>query len=83
VHRLVGAEAVLSRWNVTGCANCQTRLSAGSEFQVAADRAESGVQVVVHTRNGPIGNVPPTFQSAGQLRATATQVDVPFRVEIV
>jgi hypothetical protein len=38
---------------------------------------------VVHTRKGPIGDVPPAFQSAGQLRATATQVDVPFRGEIV
>ena len=82
-HRLVGAEAVLSRWTVAGCANCQTRLSAGSEFEVAADTADSGVQVVVHTRKGPIGDVPPAFQSAGQLRALATQVDVPFRVEIV
>ncbi len=83
VHRLVGAEAVLSRWNVTGCANCQTRLKAGSEFQVAAATADSGVQVVVHTRNGPIGNVPPMFQSAGQLSAMPTQVEVPFRVEII
>lgn len=83
VHRLVGADAVLSRWNVTGCANCNTRLRAGGEFQVAADRASSGVQVVIHTRNGPIGSVPPTFQSSGQLRALATQVDVPFKVEIV
>lgn len=83
VHRLVGAEAVLSRWNLTGCANCQTRLSAGSEFQVAADRAASGVNVVVHTRNGPIGDVPPSFKSAGQLRALTTQVEVPFKVEIL
>jgi tyrosinase len=83
VHRLVGADAVLSRWTVAGCANCQTRLRAGSQFQVAADRVDGGVQVVVHTRNGPIGNVPPSFQSAGQLRAMATQVDVPFKVEIV
>jgi tyrosinase len=83
VHRLVGADAVLSRWSVTGCANCQTRLRAGSQFQVAAERASGGVQVVVHTRNGPIGNVPQAFKSAGQLRAMATQVDVPFKVEII
>ncbi len=81
-HRLVGAEAVLSRWNVGGCANCQTRLRAGSEFEVAADRAWN-VQVVIHTRNGPIGKVPPNFKSAGQLRAAATQVDVPFTVKVV
>ena len=27
-HRLVGAEAVLSRWTVAGCANCQTQAAA-------------------------------------------------------
>ena len=83
IQRLVGVDAVLSRWNVSGCANCQTRLRAGSTFRVAAERAEGGVKIVVHTRNGPIGNVPPSFELAGQLRAMASQVDVPFRVEIV
>jgi hypothetical protein len=37
----------------------------------------------VHTRNGPIGDVPPSFKSAGQVRALTTQVDVPFKVEII
>jgi tyrosinase len=83
MHRLVGAEAVLSRWTVVGCANCQTRLRAGSHFQVASEKLGSSVKVVIHTRNGPIGDVPPTFQSSGQLRAIATQVDVPFKVEII
>lgn len=83
VQRLVDADAVLSRWTVSGCANCQTRLRAGSLFAVDSATAARGVQVVVHTRNGPIGNVPPAFQSAGQLRATATQPDVPFKVEII
>jgi tyrosinase len=82
-RRLVGADAVLSRWTVAGCANCQTRLRAGSQFQVASSNLDNPVEVVIHTRNGPIGDVPPTFQSAGQLRALPTQVDVPFKVEII
>ena len=81
--KLVGADAILSRWNVTGCANCQTRLRASSNFQIAADRAANGVEVVIHTRNGPIGDVPAGFRSAGQLRAVPTQTAVPFKVELV
>jgi tyrosinase len=80
---LVGADAVLSRWTVAGCANCQTRLRAGSQFQVASNNLDNSVEVVIHTRNGPIGNVPSTFQSAGQLRTLSTQVDVPFKVEVI
>lgn len=82
-RRLVGAEAILSRWTVSGCANCQTRLRASSDFRIATDQlAGSDVKVVLHTRHGALGDAPPTLMSAGQLRATPTAVDMPFRVEI-
>jgi tyrosinase len=81
--QLVGADAVLSRWNLTGCANCQARLRASSHFQVASRILDNPVEVVIHARSGPIGDVPPTFQSAGQLRGVQTQVDLPFKVEII
>jgi len=51
---LVGAEAVLSRWNVQGCANCQTHLEAAAHlplrgFAPGALTAES-VEVELRTR---------------------------------
>jgi tyrosinase len=83
-RRLIGADAVLSRWTLASCANCQTRLRAGSQFQVVSTMLnDHPVDVVIHTRRGPIGDVPPMFQSSGQLRAQATQVEVPFKVEIL
>ena len=90
-RRLVGAEAILSRWTVSGCANCQTKLRASSNFRVAADLLSSGdVKVVLHTRHGALGDAPPALTSAGQVGAgvreiasnTASAVDMPFRMEI-
>jgi tyrosinase len=33
----LGTEAILSRWNVQGCANCQTHLEARATFEIPAD----------------------------------------------
>lgn len=33
----LGTEAVLSRWNVQGCANCQTHIEARPAFEVPTD----------------------------------------------
>ncbi|WP_404333938.1 tyrosinase family protein [Sphingomonas sp. MMS12-HWE2-04] len=86
VHRLVGAEAVLSRWTVAGCANCQTRLKATGNFPVtAAFAGEGNVKVVLHTRQGALGDTPPGVASAGEIRTLAlarADVSVPFTVEI-
>lgn len=83
VHRLVDAEAILSRWNVTGCANCQTRLRATSNFAISADKAQAGgIKVVLHTRQGAMGDAPPGLMSAGEVRSLAARPDVPFTVEI-
>ena len=37
----VGTESVLSRWNVQGCANCQTHLEVKAFFGLHGFRAES------------------------------------------
>ena len=82
VHRLVGVDAVLSRWNVTGCSNCQTHLKTSANFRVAAETIEQGgVKVVLHTHGGVIGDAPRALRSAG-LVAGFSQVEVPFTVEI-
>jgi tyrosinase len=62
----IGTEAVLSRWNVQGCANCQTHLEAKAVFAVPpagtgvmAARAdvdladEASYDVEVRTRDWP------------------------------
>jgi tyrosinase len=52
----LGGEAVLSRWNVTGCANCQTHLEARAVFSL--DQLpeqfvqEADFRVEVRTRDG-------------------------------
>lgn len=95
-HRLIGADAVLSRWTVKGCANCQSHLRAGSIFPLPHDLAPELVKVVVHTRLGAAVRQPqaaasqeidvapsPPLISAGQLRATGEPLNLAFQVEIV
>ena len=52
----VGTEAVLSRWNVRGCANCQTHLETKAVINLRglADSAFANARfaVEVHTRDG-------------------------------
>jgi len=54
----IGTEAVLSRWHVEGCINCQTHLQASAAIPLrglttaAAASAEIGVEVL--TRDGPL-----------------------------
>jgi tyrosinase len=57
----VGTESVLSRWNVQGCANCQTHLEVQAfmdlrPFQEAALKSAS-YQIEVRTRDGMLGQV--------------------------
>ena len=55
-RHLIGTEAVLSRWNVSGCANCQTHVETKAVVPLHAfdaavvDRA--AFEVEVHTRDG-------------------------------
>ena len=89
-HQLIGVDAVLSRWTVQGCANCQSRLRVSSAFPIAASLADDAIKVVVHTRQGaavsspqgPVEMVRPML-SAGQLSGIGLSLDLPFKVEIV
>ena len=91
VHRLVGADAVLSRWTVQGCANCQSRLRAGGSFPLAADIPEKAIKVVLHCRSGAVVRAPMgtdgepgiAMTSAGQLTSVQTPLDLDFQVAIV
>jgi tyrosinase len=79
-RKLIGSEAVLSRWHVEGCANCQTHLKAGATFPLhglAADQlGDDAIQVEVRTRDGLLGG-----RSHG-LTALTVEDQPHFRVEI-
>lgn len=61
--KLLGAEPILSRWHVSGCANCQNHLDVGTHIPLhgwTKDQArEHGDKdkfvVTVHTRDHPRG----------------------------
>lgn len=80
--RHLGTEAILSRWHVDGCANCQTHLRAGATFSLRALRAEAvaddAIRVEVLTRDGPL----PAAGGLRALAATETAEPPAFRVEI-
>jgi tyrosinase len=61
-RKAIGSEAVLSRWHVTGCANCQTHLLAGATFPLhglnAGQLGGDAVQVEVRTHTGLLGGQP-------------------------
>jgi tyrosinase len=80
-HHL-GTEAVLSRWHVAGCANCQTHLEAKAIIGVPRVREEavgSGhFEVEVRTRDGLLGQ-PRALAMAG---TAATAARRPFRFEV-
>jgi len=79
-HHL-GSEAVLSRWHVEGCANCQTHLEAKAFIglpglrQLAAASAQ--YEVEVRTRDGLLD------EPRDQPRALAIAGRKPFRVEVL
>lgn len=82
-HELIGVEPVLSRWNVGGCANCQSRLKTTAQFAIPASLAESGAaKVLLHTRHGVIGDAPRQVKSAGLVAAVAERAEVQFTVEV-
>lgn len=80
VQQLVGVDAVLSRWTVSGCANCQTHLRVAAHFPAPAGLAEDDVTVLVHSRQGTAGKDGPVqMVSSGQLKRTAP-ADLRFKV---
>jgi tyrosinase len=56
----IGTEAILSRWHVEGCANCQTHLEAKANISLRGIRAETvrsdQIEVEIRTRDGLLGS---------------------------
>ncbi|HEX7278303.1 MAG TPA: tyrosinase family protein [Solirubrobacterales bacterium] len=78
--QVIGSEAVLSRWHVGGCANCQTHLMAGASFPLHGIDQErlspDAFKVEVRTRDGLLGDRPQG------LSALETDEPQPFRIEL-
>jgi tyrosinase len=76
----IGSEAVLSRWHVEGCANCQTNLKAGASFSLHGldpERlGEEAIEVEVRTRDGLLGGRP------HGLTAVSVEGQPHFRIEV-
>jgi tyrosinase len=81
--QLIGIEPVLSRWQVTGCANCQTKLRVSADLTLPTAADPGSVAVEVHTRDGLLGHGP-SPASAGLLPVAfaAAAPAQPFTVEI-
>lgn len=81
--QLIGIEPVLSRWQVAGCANCQTRLRVSADLRLPPTADPGSVAVQVHTHDGLLGTGP-SRESVGLIpvsSATAAEAQ-PFTVEI-
>lgn len=71
-HQHIGTEAVLSRWHVNGCVNCQAHLLAKATFALPAEVHQSiaekplntAVTVEVRTRDGLLGGRPKALAAA-------------------
>lgn len=73
----LGTEAVLSRWHVEGCANCQTHLRVRGAISLHGLASTSeNVEVEVRTREGLLGG---PAHSMGMLAANPTP---PFKFEV-
>jgi tyrosinase len=72
----IGTEAVLSRWHVEGCMNCQTHLGASAAFPFPEELDEAGLEVEVRTRDGLLGD------RAHAAHAVAGGQPPPFRIEV-
>jgi tyrosinase len=79
---LVGHEAVLSRWHVAGCANCQSHLRVAADFRVPRETAASGaVHVEVRTHEGALGEAPLRLLAGGHVAALEAATPA-FTVEL-
>lgn len=83
---LLGTEAVLSRWSVQGCANCQTHLEVKAFIGLGASTDEkidpSSYEVEIHTRDGVLRQSSSPAESAGALLAVAAPGKRLFRLEV-
>lgn len=78
---LIGTEAVLSRWHVEGCANCQTHLAVSASFPLhgldPVALGGDGLHVAVRTRDGLLGD-----RAHSLTNAIGAGEPRPFRVEV-
>jgi len=87
----LGTEAILSRWSVQGCANCQTHLEVRAAFPLhgipRAGLPQAKVGILVHGRDGVFFDSSPRpapstgLLAAGSVRAPAKDLIRP-RVEV-
>jgi len=81
----IGTEAVLSRWHVDGCANCQTHIEGRAAISthalgaVAARVTPEQVEVRVHTRDGLLGGEPRSRKMASLAGSAERKL---FKVEV-
>lgn len=84
--QVIGSEAVLSRWHVGGCANCQTHLMASASFPLHGldpDRlGAEGLQVEVRTRDGLLGDRPQGLSTLRAEEAAEVEEQHQYRVEV-
>ncbi|MEA2906308.1 MAG: tyrosinase [Alphaproteobacteria bacterium] len=84
----IGTEAILSRWHVEGCMNCQNHLEATAQFRMptladATLMPAEAVEVEVRTRDGLLGGRAVSPRTAAKLMVTAERSDAPFLVELL
>ncbi len=79
----IGHEAVLSRWQVEGCANCMSHLGASADFplpvaaRASAEGTADGVDVRVTTRNDVLRS-----RESGAFAELAAEPPPSFTIEI-
>lgn len=82
----LGTEAVLSRWNVTYCANCQTHLEVKTVVGLHAFQDEAldtaSYDVEIRTRDGVLTQSTPQASPATGLAAVAGTGKRLFRIEV-
>lgn len=77
--KAIGHEAVLSRWQVEGCANCMAHLNAGADFALPTNAAKSAdaVQIHVTTRAAMLhSRVGGAFAAASPPSSPALKIEI-------
>lgn len=83
---LLGTEAVLSRWSVQSCANCQTHVEVktfvGQPALREGDRDSASYDVEIRTRDGVLAQSTPLATPANGLSAVPPLTKRLFRLEL-
>jgi len=82
----LGTEAVLSRWHVEGCMNCQSHLEARAHFaiadEVATPVAAESVEIELHTRSGRADASPASVADASPASVADASLVPRFSVSV-